>query len=60
MSPRGTPIRSVRISDELWEPAKAKAEREGREGGVSEVIQAALARYITTPDRKPRERRITR
>ena len=38
------PIRTVRVPDEVWEAAKAKAEAEGRT--VSEVILAALRRYI--------------
>jgi len=44
-----TPPRSVRISTELWDAAKAKAAAEGRT--ITEVIVDALRRYIRT---KPR------
>jgi len=48
---RGTPIRNVRIPDNVWEPAKAKADAEhppqpGLPGGISEVIRRALTDYI--------------
>jgi predicted DNA binding CopG/RHH family protein len=39
-----TPQRTVRISDELWSAAKAKAEERGDE--LSAVIRAALERYV--------------
>lgn len=44
---RGTTIRPVRISDELWNAAKAKAEAEGT--NVSEVVREKLREYVTTP-----------
>lgn len=40
----GNPARAVRVEDELWEAALAKAEREGTT--VSEVIRKALRRYV--------------
>ena len=36
--------RSVKVEDELWEAAKAKAEERGEL--VSEVIREALKRYV--------------
>lgn len=39
-----TPPRSVRVEDELWEAAKAKAAAEGRT--ITDVIVAALKRYV--------------
>ncbi|WP_167550868.1 ribbon-helix-helix protein, CopG family [Cryobacterium arcticum] len=38
-----TPLRSIRISDELWEAAQQNAAAEGRT--VSEVVREALERY---------------
>lgn len=46
---RGTPIRNVRIPDDVWQPAKAKADAErepGKPGGISEVIRRALVEYV--------------
>jgi len=40
----GERIRSVRVEDELWEAAKAKANAEGRT--ASDVVRAALRRYV--------------
>jgi NRPS condensation-like uncharacterized protein len=39
-----TPVRTVRVEDEIWEPAKARAKAEGRT--VSDVIRARLAEWI--------------
>ena len=39
-----TPRRSIRVDDEVWNAAKAKADAEGR--SVTDVIVAALRRYI--------------
>lgn len=39
-----TPIRTVRVSDELWQAALRKAQDEG--ANVSEVIREALRRYL--------------
>lgn len=38
-----TPKRTVRVSDEAWKKAQAKAEREGRD--VSDVIRDCLDEY---------------
>jgi len=46
-----TPSRNVRVSDGLWNAAKAKARAEGRT--LTDVIVAYLRRYVSTP---PRER----
>lgn len=39
-----TPLRAVRISDETWTAARAKAEEQG--DNLSEIIRAALERYV--------------
>jgi predicted HicB family RNase H-like nuclease len=39
-----TPLRNVRVPDDLWRAAQEKAEREGR--SVSDVLLAALKRYV--------------
>ena len=39
-----TPLRTVRVDDELWQAVQAKAAEEGRT--VSDVIRAALRRYL--------------
>jgi predicted DNA-binding protein len=41
---KGTTLRNVRVSDELWDRAKGKAEQEGR--NLSEVIREALQAYV--------------
>lgn len=38
-----TPIRTVRVPDELWERAQAKAKSEGKE--LSTVIRRLLSAY---------------
>lgn len=40
--------RVVRVSDDLWNAAKAKAEERGER--LSDVIRQALAEYAGTPD----------
>lgn len=47
MSPRGTTLRNVRVDDNLWNAAKAKAEAEGR--SVSEVVRELLERWVKRP-----------
>jgi predicted DNA-binding protein len=42
--PRGTTLRNVRISDDLWNKAKAKAAQQGRT--LSDVIREALERFV--------------
>lgn len=46
MSPRGprTPIRTVRVDDELWAAALEAAARNGET--VSEVVRRALVAYV--------------
>jgi hypothetical protein len=41
---RGTKHRSIRVEDALWDPAKAKADKEGV--NLSEVIREALRAYV--------------
>ena len=45
-----TPVRNLRVVDEVWLPALAKARAEGRT--LTEVIVGYLRRYISTPPRK--------
>lgn len=44
---RGTPHRTIRIDDDLWFPAKAKADAEGIH--LSDIIRAALAGFMNPP-----------
>lgn len=39
-----TPLRAIRVSDEVWNAAKDKAKREGTT--ITAVVLAALQRYI--------------
>lgn len=39
-----TPIRSIRVPDEIWDPAKVKVKAEGT--NLSELIREFLAEYI--------------
>ena len=39
-----TPLRNVRIPDDVWKAAQAKAERDGTT--VTAVVLAALRRYV--------------
>lgn len=39
-----TPLRNVRVPDDLWNAAKEAAESQGVD--LSEVIRAALRRYV--------------
>jgi hypothetical protein len=45
---KGTTIRGVRIEDELWEAARAKAATE--ETNISEVIRELLAEWVSRAD----------
>jgi len=47
-----TPNRNLRVVDEVWKPALAKARAEGRT--LTGVITAYLQRYISTPPRPPK------
>jgi predicted DNA binding CopG/RHH family protein len=42
--PRGTPLRNLRVPDDLWQAAKAKAAAEGTT--LTAVLVAALRRYV--------------
>lgn len=42
-----TPLRNVRVSDELWQAALLKAEERGET--VSDVVRRALERYVARP-----------
>lgn len=46
-----TPLRNVRVSDELWNAAMAEAKEEGR--SLTDVIVSDLHRYV---NRRRRER----
>lgn len=43
---RGTPLRNVRVPDELWDAAKSAADARGET--VSAVILRALQRYVAS------------
>lgn len=45
-----TPMRAMRIPDELWQAAKDRAEERGE--NVTEVVVRALTRYTNPPVRK--------
>lgn len=42
-----TPLRNIRVPDDLWQQAKEKAEKDGT--NLTEVLVAALARYVRSP-----------
>ena len=42
-----TPLRSVRVADEIWQPALLKAEAEGIP--LTPVIVTALIEYVNQP-----------
>lgn len=45
-----TPVRNLRVPDEIWEPALANARAEGKT--ITEVITAALKRYNVAAKRR--------
>jgi hypothetical protein len=45
-----TPVRGLRVDDELWHAAQEKAKAEGRT--MTDVLVAYLKRYVATPPRK--------
>jgi hypothetical protein len=49
---RGTRLRNIRIDDELWAAAQARAEAEGTT--LSAVIRDRLVRYAAAPPKKAR------
>ena len=42
--PEGTPLRNVRVADDLWHAAMSKALDRGE--NLSEVIRRALEKYV--------------
>jgi hypothetical protein len=44
MPSKGTIHRTVRVPDEIWLPAKTKADEEGR--NLSDIIREALRSYL--------------
>ena len=46
------PMRALRVEDDLWEPALAKAQLEGRT--LSDVIRAGLRAYVAKPVKRGR------
>jgi len=44
-----TPVRGIRVDEDLWRAAQAKAEAEGRT--LTGVLVAYLKRYVSTPPR---------
>ena len=45
-----TPVRGIRVDDDLWHAAQEKAAAEGRT--MTSVLVAYLKRYVATPPRK--------
>lgn len=45
-----TPVRGIRVEDELWRAAQDKAKTEGRT--MTDVLVAYLKRYVAAPPRK--------
>lgn len=46
-----TPIRNLRVPDDIWKPALEKAQAEGRT--LTEVLTTYLKRYNSTPPKPP-------
>ena len=46
---KGTTVRKVRMPDETWDPAEAKAAAEGTDRAT--VIREALEAFLTAPPR---------
>lgn len=46
MSPNApkTPLRTIRVDDDLWRKAQQRAEAEGRT--VSDIVREALRKYV--------------
>jgi predicted DNA binding CopG/RHH family protein len=45
---KGTPIRNIRVPDDLWDSARAKAAARGE--NLSQVLRRALEEYAKEPD----------
>ena len=41
-----TPLRNVRIADDIWQAAKERADQQGE--SLSDVIRRALEQYVNT------------
>lgn len=54
MPSRGTPHRGIRVPEELWEAALAKAAARGEV--LAEEIRRFLERYVQKPDKARRRR----
>lgn len=48
---KGTPVRTVRVPDELWQAALAKAAERGEL--IGDVIRAGLQAYVDDPAQTP-------
>ena len=42
--------RTVKVSDDIWDAAKAKADRQAQ--NISDVVRAALEAYVNSPDKE--------
>lgn len=47
-----TPVRNLRVADDLWHALQEKAAAEGRT--VTEVLTTYIKRYVSSPPRKPK------
>jgi len=45
-----TPVRNLRVPDDIWRAAQEKAAAEGRT--LTDVLVVYLRRYVSTPPRK--------
>lgn len=45
-----TPVRNLRVPEDIWRAAQEKAKAEGRT--LTDVLVAYLKRYVSTPPRK--------
>ena len=50
--PSGTPLRNIRIPDDLWDAVLSKADAEGR--NASEVVRELLSKWLMRPPRRRR------
>jgi hypothetical protein len=46
-----TPLRNVRVPDDVWQPAMERAKENGET--VSDVVRRALAEYVMPPPPEP-------
>lgn len=58
MPSKGTPVRSIRVPDELWEAGEAKAA--GEDTTLRAVILRAIAEYVMPPVPHARKARTSR